>query len=165
MHYRFSGESLESVQKYLKTQSVKVSHVTAYNWITKYSKLIDQYTEKFTLEIGNKYRADEVFLKVKGKIKYLYVMMDDDTRFWISQQVVDTKYTEDIIPMFKKSKEVAGKYPEKFITDGSHNFVNAYKSQLMSSGATHTRHIRLDGDKNNNKMERMNGEIGRKLYG
>jgi hypothetical protein len=29
----------------------------------------------------------------------------------------------------------------------------------MFDGTQHIRHIRLQGDKNNNKMERMNGEI------
>ena len=155
----FSRESLRRVQKYLKIQGVKVSRVTTYNWIVKYYKMIDQYTEKFTPKVGNKWRADEVFLKVKGKRKYLYALMDDDTRFWISQQVADTKYTEDVIPMFKKAKKGSRKYPEKFVTDGAKNFAESYRSQYMVSDTTHTRHIHLDGDKNNNKMERMDGEI------
>lgn len=28
-------------------------------------------------------RVDEVWVKVDGKQKYLFVSMDDDTRFWI----------------------------------------------------------------------------------
>ena len=57
--------------------------------------------------------------------------------------------------MFKKAKEVTRKYPKKFVTDVSKNFVESYWSQYMINDTTHTRHIHLDGDKNNNRMERM----------
>lgn len=64
-------------------QCVAISHVTVYDWIAKYFKMIDQYMGKFTPEVGNKCRADEVFLEVKDKKKYLYTLMYDDARFWI----------------------------------------------------------------------------------
>jgi len=32
-------------------------------------------------------------VKVKGNMKYLYALMDDETRFWIARQIADTKYT------------------------------------------------------------------------
>ena len=35
--------------------------------------------------------------------------MDDETRFWIAQQVTDRKNSSDIRPLFKQDKEVAGK--------------------------------------------------------
>jgi transposase-like protein len=38
-------------------------------------------------------RTDELYLKIKGDMKYLYPCMDVETRFWIAQQVADTKYT------------------------------------------------------------------------
>ena len=34
--------------------------------------------------------------------------MDDETRFWISQQVAETKNTADKTPLFSKGKEIAG---------------------------------------------------------
>jgi hypothetical protein len=49
------------------------------------------------------------------------------------------------------------------ITDGAFNFNSAYcrafwreEKALMIQ---HVRHVRMSGDNNNNKMERMNGEI------
>jgi hypothetical protein len=39
------------------------------------------------------YGADELYLKVRGNPKYLFALMDDQTRFRIAQQVADTKYT------------------------------------------------------------------------
>jgi hypothetical protein len=37
-------------------------------------------------------------------MKYLYALTDDETTFWITQQVADTKYTGNINPRFKDGK-------------------------------------------------------------
>jgi putative transposase len=88
--------------------------------------------------------------------------MDDETRFWIAQQIADTKYTSNIRPLFQKGREIAGKKPETLISDGARNFHDAYKKEfwtLKNPRTQHVQHIRLQGDKHNNKMERMNGEV------
>jgi len=88
--------------------------------------------------------------------------MDDETRFWIAQQVADTKYTADVRPTFKEGKEVVGRRPAVIISDGAANFHNAYNKEfftLIKPRTRHIAHVRLQGDHDNNKMERMNGEI------
>jgi len=88
--------------------------------------------------------------------------MDDETRFWIAQQVADYKVTENVRQMFKEGKEIAGKKPDILISDGAMNFHEAYKEEFWSRVApltSHMRHIHIQGDHNNNKMERLNGEV------
>jgi transposase-like protein len=112
--------------------------------------------------VGDAWRTDELFLKVKGNLKYLYALMDVDTRFWIAHEVLDTKYTASINPLFKKGKEIAGKRPSTLISDGARNFNNAFKSEFFTISnprTKHIRHVRWQGDHNNNKMERLNGEV------
>lgn len=158
----FTGESFRNVQKFLRLQGLKVSHQTVYNWIQRYVGLMQGYLEKIKPNVSNTWRTDELFLKVKGNTKYLYALMDDETRFWIAQQVADRKYTEDVRPLFKEGREIAGKKPDILISDGAMNFHEAYKKEYWSKIAprtSHIRHIHLKGDHNNNKMERMNGEI------
>ncbi len=164
MQLYFSGESLRNVQKFLKMQGAKVSHVTVYNWIGKYVGLMQKYLESknFEPELGSTWRADELFVKIKGNPKYVYALMDDETRFWIAEQVADSKYTEDVRPLLKEGVKVAGKKPDMFITDGAPNFHEAYQKEYWSKVAprtSHIKHIHLAGDFNNNKMERMNGEV------
>jgi putative transposase len=82
--------------------------------------------------------------------------------FGIAQQVADTKYTSNIQPLFRDAKRIAGKRPNTVITDGAQNFADAFKKEFFTINNPRTRHIahiRLQGDHNNNKMERMNGEI------
>ncbi|MGH2611498.1 MAG: DDE-type integrase/transposase/recombinase, partial [Rhabdochlamydiaceae bacterium] len=162
MQLYFSGESLRNVTTFLKLQGVKVSHVAVYKWIKKYVKLMESYLKDITPQLSDVWRADEMFVKIRGNMKYVYALMDDDTRFWIAKQVSDTKFTEDVTPMFAKGKEVAGKKPLCLITDGAQNFHKAWKKEFLTNTnpkTTHISSITLKGQHNNNKMERMNGEI------
>jgi transposase-like protein len=163
MQLYFSGESLRNVSRSLRLIGAQVSHQTIYRWIARYTVLMQKYLDKITPQVSDTWATDELFLKVKGSMKYLYAMMDEQTRFWIAQEVADTKYTADLRPLFKLGKAVAEKQPKTLITDGAPNFHEAYTKEFYTSRletrTEHIRHIRLAGDWNNNKMERMNGEI------
>jgi transposase-like protein len=100
----FTGESFRNVQKFLRLQEVIVNHNTVYRWIKKYVTLMQTYLEKITPNVSDAWRADELYVKVKGNSKYLYALMDDQTRFWIAQQVADTNCTSDIRPLFARGK-------------------------------------------------------------
>jgi len=132
--------------------------------LKRYTALME-YLDKITPNVSDTWTADELFLNVKGNMKYLYALMDDQTRFWIAQEVADTKYTADLRPLFQKGKNFADKNPKTLITDGAPNFHEAFADEFYTSKLAnrpeHIRDIRFDGTVHNNKMERMNGEIGR----
>jgi transposase-like protein len=139
-----------------------VTHQTIYNWIRKYVGLMQRYLDKIKPNVGDAWRTDELFIKIKGNMKYLYALMDDETRFWIAQQVAETKYTANINPLFRNAKHIANKKPNTLISDGARNFGEAFNKEFYTNTKPRTRHIshiRLQGDHNNNKMERFNGEV------
>lgn len=84
--------------------------------------------------------------------------MYDETRFWIAQQISDSKNTSNLRPLFQKGKELTGSKPSVLITDGAPNFHDAYKKEFWTikkdTRTEHVQHIRLQGQHNNNKMER-----------
>jgi transposase-like protein len=158
MQLYFTGESLRNVQKFLKLQGVTVSHVAVGKWIKKYVRLMNNYVEKIVPNVGDTWRADEIYMKIKGDQKYLFAMMDDETRFWIAQEVAETKEKHDARTLFFRAKRLMGKQPKTLITDGLPSYSLA--CQQVFEGTKHTRKITLKGKvHNNNKMERMNGEI------
>ncbi|MGA2626034.1 MAG: DDE-type integrase/transposase/recombinase [Candidatus Bathyarchaeia archaeon] len=161
MQMYFSGESLRNTAKTLRLIGAQVSYQTVYNWIEKYTALMTKYLDKITPQVSDTWRADELFLKVKGNMKYLYALMDDQTRFWIAQEVAETKFTADLRPLFQQGKRIAEKNPKTLITDGAPNFHEAYTKEFWErgNGTEHIREIRMDGQVHNNKMERFNGEI------
>ena len=158
----FSGESLRHTRESLKLMGVQVCPQTVLNWISKYVGLLERFADQIAPQVSDTWRADELYVKVKGNLKYLYAMMDDETRYWLAQEVADTKYVHDARTLFAKSKEVAGKRPLTLITDGAHNYERAFKKEFFTKfnpSPVHVRDIRLRGQIHNNKMERMNGEV------
>ena len=160
MQLYFSGESLRNTKLVLRMMGVSVSHVTIYKWIGKYVELMNDYLERITPQVSGVWRTDEMYVKFMGKVNYVFAMMDDDTRYWIAQQVAEHKGTSDVTPMFRDAVETAEKKPAILISDGAHNFEEAFHKEYYSNkqDCKHIRHISLKGDKNNNKMERLNGE-------
>jgi len=163
MQLYFSGESLRNVSRSLRLIGVEVSYQTVWNWIEKYTALMEKYLDKITPQVGDTWRADEIFLKVKGDMKYLYALMDNETRFWIAKEVADTKYHADIHTLFNQGRKIADKAPSHIITDGAPNFSAGIAAEFFREkkqlALVHERDIRFDGTIHNNKMERMNGEI------
>ncbi len=162
MQLYFGGESLRNTTHSLQLLGVSVSHQTVYNWIKKYSKLLQNYAEKLKPNVSGAWRADEVWIKVKGDMKYLFAMIDDETRYWIAQEVAESKYKHDARNLFRMAKEAVGKKPMVVITDGLASYHEAWRKEYYTTCEPRTKHIhtiRLQGDMNNNKMERFNGEI------
>lgn len=162
MQIYFTGASFRGVRDFLKLQGVKFSQQSVWNWVAKYTALMDAYLEKIRPQLGETWRTDEMYIKFKGNMKYLFAMMDDDTRFRITQQVSVNKGTSDVRPMFRAAQERAGKKPRVLISDGAANFAEAttkeWWTQKRDGRVIHIADITLSGAVHNNKMERQNGE-------
>ena len=162
MQLYFTGESLRNVQQFLRLQGVSVSHQTVYKWIKKYTKLMKSYLDKIVPQVGDTWRADEIYTKVKANMKYLFALIDDETRFLIAKEIADRKEGHDASGLFRQAKEKTGKRPKVMITDGLQSYSEAHKKEFWTNKnprSIHIRHIHLKGDMNNNKMERFNGEF------
>ena len=165
MQLYFSGLSFRNVTKALKLRGVKVSHVAVYKWINKYASLMEQYIEKIQPNVSDTWRADEIWIRVKGDMKYVFAVMDDETRYWIAQEVAGSKFKHDAAKIFRDAKEIAGKRPSVIITDGLQSYRDAFNKEFFTLRNPRSRHvnaIKLTGhewNENNNKMERLNGSI------
>ncbi len=88
--------------------------------------------------------------------------MDDETRFLIAKEIADRKVGHDASDLFHQAKEVTGKRPKVIITNGLPSYNEAYQKEFWTNDrkrTVHVKHIHLQGDMNNNKMERWNGSF------
>ena len=158
----FSGLSTRKTATALKGMNIKVTYQTVLNWADEYASLMDKFMDDIRPQVGEKWRTDEVYLKIKGERKYLFAMLDSETRFWIAKMVATHKGNDDVAPMFDKAKRIAGKVPEQLTSDGAANFAHAHKKQYAAKNflhkeSKHIRHIHMARDVNNNQMESFNG--------
>lgn len=158
----FSGLSLRSTSRAIIQLGFAVTHQTIYNWIKKYVALMEKYLADVTPDVSDAWRSDELYVKFNGRMKFLFSMIDDDTRYWIARQVSDYKNASDVRPMFRSAMEVAHKRPAAIITDGGRHFQTAFQKEYFVQKGPKTRHFshaHIRGDYTNNKMERFNGEL------
>lgn len=136
-------------------------------WSSKISFLIlaialTKYIEKLRPVVSDRWRADELWIKIRGDMNYMFALMDDETRYLIAQEVADSKYKHDARAPFRRGKEAVGKKPALLITDGLPSYHDAFNKEFYTNTAPRSEHanaIKLAGDMNNNKMERFNGEV------
>ncbi len=164
MQIYFGGASLRNTQKALALQGIRVSHVAILKWIRKYVSVMDGYLKDFTPRVGETWRADEMYIKFKGKMQYLFSLMDDETRFWIAQEVADSKERHNPRGLFIAGRNITNKVPATLITDGLPSYHYAFQKDYAwrttpYKKPVHIKEITLDGTVHNNKMERMNGEV------
>ena len=102
---------------------------------------------------------------MKSDRKYLFAMMDNDTRFQIAQEVADSKFKHDVQSLLKMGKQVTKKTPSVFVTDGLPTYNDAFKKEYASKNflrkpSKHVKDIHFKNQvANNNIQERLNGEF------
>ena len=87
--------------------------------------------------------------------------MDDNTRYWIIQELADSKHQHNEDDLLRQTLKQTGRKPTNFITDGLPVYAKSSK-KVFGKSTRHIKHIHLAGKRskdNNNKMERLNGEI------
>lgn len=158
----FSGLSTRKAATTLKMTGGDMSHMTVMRWAEEYGKMMEAFADQITPQVGEKWRTDELYLKIRGECKYLFAMLDSETRFWLAKMVAEHKGTDDVRPMFKQAKKVAGKIPHQLVSDGAANFGEAHRDEyapknFLWKDSQHIRHIHMAGDMNNNQQEAFNG--------
>ena len=159
MYYK--GMSVRDIADCFEQEEIEVSYRAVYGWIEKYSTMVSSYLNGIVPRVGDWFRADEVWIKVAGEQKYLFASMDDDTRYWLASDMAETKFQHNADNLLQLTKLQAGKNPRNFITDGLQAYQKSSK-KVFGKNTNHVRHIHLTGKRdrdNNNKMERLNGEI------
>ena len=157
----FTGMSVRDIADCFEQEEINVSYRSIYNWVAKYSKMTSIYLNGIVPRVGNWFRADEVWVKVNGKQDYLFASMDDETRYWLASDMVETKFQHNADNLLTMTKLQAGRNPRNFITDELPAYMKSSK-KIFGKKTNHIRHIHIAAKRdrdNNNKMERLNGEI------
>ena len=155
----FKGISLRQISDHLKQfYELSLNPSNILRRIQKYSKVIDNYVKTLKPELKDIWHHDEMKIQADGKWKWLWNIMDEDTKFLITTQVSTKANTNETRKFFASAKEQAQKEPEFLITDGRHSYTTSIKKEMPE-----TNHVRLttiqDKRTNNNDIERLNGTI------
>jgi len=147
----FKGMSLRKVAEHLsRYERCHVHHTTIYRWLRNHVKLIGWYISLFEPKLSGTWYADEMILRIKGKWRWLWNVIDDETRLLLASVVTSERETEDAIKAFKSALNTAKNKPKRVVTDDLPAYEDAVKklfwSRYKEERTIHERHVRLGGD-------------------
>jgi transposase-like protein len=97
----------------------------------------------------------------KGHYQWLWNLMDNTTRFWISSMVSQRRGIADARAVFQDSKKTSA--PAKaIIHDGLHSYDEAFQKEYFALNTPRIQNIRSISVRNqglNSKVERLNGTV------
>lgn len=163
MDLYFKGVSLRKIVDHVKQfYELKITHVTVYSWIKRFTKIMGQYTEQFKPQVSGVWHTDEQMLRLKKKDKWAWCwnVIDAETRFLIAENITEGRDIPEARQVFAKTKTI-GRMPDVVITDGLWSYEKAIKREFKK-GFHNAEHIRLAGVAkkiNNNKVERYHNTV------
>lgn len=155
----YKGLSLRNIKNHLwQIYGISKSVSTIHRWIVKLLSLLREALENTKPKLGDKWLGDETIVKVNGKERYLWNIMDYDTRYYIVSVVTQGRSARDALNVIKEAIRKAGKTPKKFVTDGLKSYTKAL-SELQNTDIEHISNVGLRSKENNNRIEKLHGTI------
>ena len=159
----FKGISYRKIVDHLKQfHGLEVSHVAIIKWVKKYTKLIKEYVDSLMPQTSGLWHTDEMAVKVAGDYKWLWNVMDHETRFLLASQISQKRMVEDARTVFQSARGVAKADPKIMVTDGLPAYIKAFKKEFFTLKGPRAKHIRkphFTDPTNTNMVERMQGSI------
>ncbi len=170
MYYK--NMSLRSIADTLEsTYSIKIAHKTVHNYIRRYEKLLTEYVSTLKPEFSGKVNIDEMYIRVKGEMKYLFNALDPDTRYLLASVLSQKKDYKGARAVMQQVKKVVGHDKKaqpirQITTDKLRSYERAHFSEFKGDTMTKDRnppeHIvanKANGIRINNVVERLHNTL------
>jgi transposase-like protein len=109
--------SYRDLEELMQERGYAVDHSTVQRWVVHYAPRIEKAFRKNKKRIGNRWRLDETYIKIKGEWKYLYRAVDKQGN------------TVDFLLTAKRDKKAARRFLNKAIgSNGKPSLINIDKS-------------------------------------
>ena len=160
----FEGLSVRKVSRQIESiYGEKVSQVTVWKWVQKYSKLVSEYVKTLSPNIGGKWHHDETVIRCDGQNEWFWEMIDEDTRFLVASHLSGTRSLEDTVAVFRKAVETAKGRPQVLFVDGSMQYDAAFNKVFYSRYKTAQveliKRVGIRARETNNIVERLHETV------
>jgi len=159
----FRGMSVRKVaEHFAQVHSLQVSYVTVYRWVAHFGKLAAEWMDRQGARTGERWHIDETVVNVNGEPRYLWNILDHDTRFLLATHVSHGRGMGDTRAPIKKAKAVIPDRPMEVFTDGMGAYPYAVRRELAFRAgdrvvSPHRRVPSIRAPESNNLVERLHG--------
>ena len=134
----FRGVSTRKIQEHLAIfHPHNASHMSVYNWVVKYAKMISKFTNKLKVNVGVETQIDEIEFHrrqhhkkgMKGVDKNFFIdSICPETKFMISSEYAKTRNRRDIKAVVSRIRERTDNQIQMATTDGWNAYIKTIKS-------------------------------------
>ena len=162
----FRGLSFRKVaDHFLQVHELDLSPMTVYGWVVHYSRLAAQWMDEQQARVGQRWHVDETVVNVGGQQRYLWNVMDGETRFLLATHISRARGMNDTRAPFHKAKRATPDRPTEVRSDGMMSYpaaVGAEFGHVGGPGSTgwvnpHRRVPSIRAKESNNRIERLHG--------
>ena len=168
MSMYFEGLSARKVSRQLESiYGEKVSQVTVWKWVRKYSTLVSEYVKTLSPQLGGKWHHDETVIRCEAQNQWFWEMIDEDTRFLVASHLSETRTLEDTIAVFRQAIMTAKSRPQALFVDGSMQYDAAFNhvfySRYKVSKVELVKRIGIRSRETNNIVERLHETVKERM--
>jgi transposase-like protein len=168
MSMYFAGLSTRKVSRQLEgIYGEKVSQVTVWKWVRKYSTLVSEYVKTLSPHIGGKWHHDETVIRCEGQNQWFWETIDEETRFIVASHLSETRSLEDTIAVFRQALETAKSRPQALFVDGSMQYDAAFNrvfySRYKVAKVELVKRIGIRSRETNNIAERLHETVKERM--
>ncbi len=123
----FKGISLRKISDHLSQMyNLEINFSTIYKWLEKYISVLDTYVSTLTPKLSGDWQIDEMVLKVrggtkrsgpKGRYKWLWNVMDKESRFQLACEISKGRDELDSANALTRAREIAKAIPKRITSD------------------------------------------------
>lgn len=127
----FRGVSFRQVADHFgQVYGLKLSPMTVYRWVTHFGKLAAEWMDRQGARTGERWNIDETVVSVDGDKKWVWNVLDAETRFLLATHVSSTRSLAHTRAPLKKAKKVADTLPTEIRSDGMITYPEAIKREF-----------------------------------
>jgi transposase-like protein/DNA-directed RNA polymerase subunit RPC12/RpoP len=163
LHFR--GLSIRRVADHLaQVYGTSVAPSTVYDWIASYSRRAVAWMDRLSAQTGERWHVDETVISVNGRPRYLWNVIDADTRFLLATEVSRVRGVREVRRLMARAKEATPDRPMEVRSDGMPWYRTGIGRELAyRSGAQvvnpHHRVRSIRAKVSNNLVERLHGTV------
>ena len=130
------------------------SKATIFEWVSDYTELAKQEMENHKARTGPEWVADEMVLKVGGKKRWHWNVMDSDTRYILASYFSPQRDEAAAAEVMRRAKNAAANPPKRIKTDKLKSYAGAI-DWVFGGKVKHIQSEDLAAEINNNLSARL----------
>lgn len=164
-----NGVSLRKISNHIKQfYDMDMHNSSVLRWVRRFAEVVSPFINSIVPpHLSGIYHVDEMMVHVRhekmevGHYQWLWNMMDNTTRFWISSIISQRREIADARKVFQDAKTKTSN-ATAIIHDGLWSYDEAFQKEYFTLKNRRVRNVRSISVRNqgfNSKVERLNGTI------